>query len=304
MQLLELKINSLEKCFNSLTEEIDNNNYKTLDYTKSVNNNIITDNFLLEYTKTNNIINNIVLEMAELFENNSQDKVKIEKNCEFDGHCINCKNKINNFNYCFSNCTKCKYFRKVKEKETEDDLKKYYEEYITTKPKKELNKSKTINNNLIINNNITINNTTNYIQTKDWFFYVTISTHESNCNEKLRYIFTYLMCGASGKQLFPNEIKHSNAVSYTVCAAKYIINHDNNESILHGMLRYKYNNTTSMNIKRLEKMGDDKYIVKVYVPKLCNNNKSFVLKEDITSFIDNISISDNGSNINKFYIED
>lgn len=312
MQIKQLnsKINSLKEMFDDLTEEIDRNNYRTLEYAELENKSVYdTEYYLEQYQKTNDDINIIVTDMIDLFGNNNltpQNKV----HCEFNNHCDYCT-KRDDVMYCFNDCIDCILFRKIKEKERIEEKTKYYAEKISTKPKKKQeNKSKTtisetsipkIDNNLTIDNNVV----KNYIQTKDWFFHVIITTNENNAEEKLKYIFTYLMCGYSSIKLFPNEPKFSKATSYKVNAAKYSIIENNKEPkyILNGILRYQYNNKASMNIKRLEKMGDDKYTVKVNVPNIWNNNKSQILKNDIDRFINIIGDSNNGSDVNMFYIE-
>lgn len=110
------------------------------------------------------------------------------------------------------------------------------------------------------------------------------------------------MCGSSGIQLFPNEPKFSKATSYVVKAAKYNITKSNTTSTytLHGVLRFEHNPKSSMNSKRLEKMGNDKYIVKVEVPNI-RTDKSQVLKSDIDNFLFYVNDSDNGSKVEKFY---
>ena len=280
-------IKALQSYFDELTEEIDNNNYRVLDYIKSIDNCVDSYDFLVEYNNTNTLINDIVLEMIKLFEQGRVNKTTVNKNCEFQGHCNKCTSLVNDYEYCYSDCVDCKYYRKHKQNEHQENLKKYYDTHITSKFKTSTN-----------NSNV-------YIKTKDRFFYVTITTDKENANEQLRYIFTYLMCGASGKLLFPNENKHSNAQSYVIRAAKYFIqqaNENSPKSILHGVLRYKYSNTSSMNNKRLEKMGDENYIVKASMPM--SYSKSAVLKDEIAMFLEYVTYSNNGSPVNDFYVDD
>lgn len=306
--LLRSKIDSLQKKYNELIDEIDKNNdiindYIKLEYKCEYDN----ENFIEKHEKINDGISIIMGEMDDLFKDKNSG-IKGKKNCQFDGHCETCIEHFDNLDYCFSNCTACKYYRKMDDKNREETFKNYYNEYINNKPKKiQEYKSQTkiinINNNLIINN-ITIKN---YIQTKDLFFHVVITTNEENAEEKLRYMFTYLMCGSSGIKLFPEERKFSKATTYTVTAAKYNINKNSDYTpryTLHGILRYKYNNTSSMNIKKLENMGNNKFFVKVYVPDRGSNNKSHILKDDIDIFLKSVIDSNNGSAIENFYMED
>lgn len=315
--LMRSKISSLYENFEELTKEIDKNNYRLIDYMRLSNKSEYdTENFIEEYQKTHDDLSAIVSEMDNLFnDNNFGNQGKL--NCHFVGHCETCVEHIDDFDYCYTNCIDCKYYRKMRAKDKEEFLKNYYNEHISDKSKQlqeyksQPNKSQAkklqpnvtnINNNLIINNIII----KNYIQTKDLFFHVVITTNEQNSLDKLRYMFTYLMCGSSGIKLFPEETKFSKATTYAVTAAKYNIIQNNDytpRNTLHGVLRYKYNNSSSMNIKKLEKMGNDKFFVKVYVPDKCNN-KAHVLKDDIDVIVNNVVNSNNGSPIEDFYIED
>jgi hypothetical protein len=216
------------------------------------------------------------------------------------GHCDSCTNEPNNYNYCAYDCSTCKQFRKLKEQHKGKELKSYFYEHIIKEPKPETKNTKVVN----INNNLTINNIINYIETKDLIFYVTITSNVPDAAERLRYMFTYLMCGNSGKQLFPNEPKYSRAVTFPVTAAKYDIITNGNTCILQGLLRYKHQKTTSMTIKKLENLGDIYYVVKAYCPDICNNNRSHLVKTDIDKFLNPISHSEYGSSIEDFYIQD
>lgn len=144
-----------------------------------------------------------------------------------------------------------------------------------------------------------INN--NCIDTKDLYFYVTITSSQANADERLRYIFTYLMCGCYGRKFFPNEPKYSKALTYPVVAAKYNIITNDEEHVLHGVLRYEYIKSTTMTVKKLERMSGNGVIVKVCVPSIYNNNKYSLTKSDIDYFVNMVSTSENGSDINNFY---
>lgn len=229
--------------------------------------------------------------------------------CEFSDHCDICVKNIdenNTYNYCSHVCHTCISFRKLKQKDTETELKQYYDEHIAPKPNlKNKPHTKITINNVTINNNNNI--VKNYVQTKDLFFYIMITSNQENAVERMNYTFTYLMCGFSGKQLFPNEPKHSNARTFPVTAAKYniITNKEGTpKHVMHGVLRYQRLKNTAMTIKKLEKMGDDNFLIKVYTPNTCNSNKFHFLKEDIDNFLLTVADSENGSNINDFYIDD
>lgn len=224
--------------------------------------------------------------------------------CQFDGHCETCTKHIekdNTYDFCAFVCSTCKVFRKYKDHETEKELKSYFYEHIIKEPIPETKKNAKVVN---INNNLTIHNIINYIQTKDLIFYVTITSNVPDAAERLRYMFTYLMCGNSGKHLFPNEPKYSKAVTFPVTAAKYDIVTNGNICILQGVLRYKHQKNTSMTIKKLENLGDTYYVVKAYCPDICNNNRSHLVKTDIDRFLNPISHSEHGSNIEDFYTPD
>lgn len=292
--LLRGKIDSLKTTYGNLKYEIDLINEITLKYAK-LSDDHETEKFINEYKFISSSIDELLTDMNNIFKDKDFG-VPIQIHCQFKDHCDQCSNHhiddINDYDFCAATCTTCKLFRKLKEKESETILTKYYNENISTNqqilPKKPAN---------IINNNLP-----NYIQTRDPFYYVTITSEQENAEEQLRYMFTYLMCGLSGKSLFPNEKKHSKAVTFPVVAAKYNIITDNKNTILHGLLRYKYNNVNSMTIHKLEKMGNSNYVVKAYAPNICNDNKAHISKTDIDSFINNVTGSENGSDINNFYI--
>lgn len=237
------------------------------------------------------------------------DYQNIIKTCEFKGYCEKCTkhDSCNNiYNYCTFSCDVCSIFRKAKTKNLVLEWTQYYHDNIEIKPK-QIQEEKIRKNTKVVNiqNNITINNITqNYICTKDSFYHVTISSNEDDAIEHLRYMFTYLMCGASGKELFPNENKHSKAVTFPVSAAKYNIvtnNTKNPKYTLYGILRYEYQYTHSMTIKKLEKLGNQNYLVCVYTPNI-GTHKTQILKNDIDYYLNTVKCSDNGSNIEQFYI--
>jgi hypothetical protein len=297
--LLRGKIESLKNTFDELEYEIKLINDRTLEYTQLYDDHE-TEKFIREHKIISNSIGELLIEMKNIFKDKDYGVPIVH--CQYKDHCEQCsKHQIDNvddYDFCMSVCNTCKLFRKLKDKESETVLTKYYNDNIS---KNQQVQSKKTSNIININNNLIIN-VNNYIQTRDPFYYVTITSEQDNPEEQLRYIFTYLMCGLSGKSLFPNEKKHSKAVTYTVIAAKYNIITDNKNTVLHGLLRYKYNNINSMTINKLEKMGNNNYIVKAYAPNICNNNKAQISRDDIDCYINNIVGSENGSDINNFYI--
>ncbi len=165
--------------------------------------------------------------------------------CLYDGYCENCADGTSRIedtaDFCL-NCAITKY-----DNEASDEL-------------------NVINNitNIININCDTLNINQNYILTKDNIFYVTIEINRSTEDEmikELKYIFTYLMSGKNGKTIFPNELKHSKASSYPVSAALYTIK-NTPRPILCGMLKYQYNNVSSMTINKLENINKSNVISK------------------------------------------
>lgn len=312
VSLLRHKIDSFKSKFDNMTEEIDNLDFKMINYMKLE---YATDydriNLMEEYTSIKNDINNLVTDINDLFKDKNCG-IPTPGFCEFSGHCDACSEYIDDgrhINYCVSRCDQCLMFRKYKEKEAETKIKQYYDEHISQKPvSKNIVQQK--KNPTIIVNNLTINNNIikNYINTKDLFFYVNITSNKENAEEKLRYIFTYLMCGCYARQIFPGETRYSKALTFPVFAAKYNIITSNKKQepkyTLHGLLRYKYRKESSMTVKKLQSMGDNDHVVKVYVPNICNNNKAQLLKDDIDIYINNLINSEHGSNLDNFYIED
>lgn len=312
MFLLREKIKSLNSIFDDYTYNVDFLNDITLAYVKlDYKDESDTQRFMNEYKEIRNDIKQLKKDMIDTFKDKDLEVPEIGL-CQFKNHCEKCSNNndINAYNFCYDNCDRCKLFRRLSKNETDSMITQYFNEHISKVPKqlKERKKASNIininNNNLNINNNNLTININNYIQTKDSFFHVIITSTHANAYEKLRYIFTYLMCGISGKTLFPHEKKHSKAITFSVAAAKYNIITDNNNHTLYGVLRYKYHNVNSMTIKKLEHMGDNNHIVKAYEPNLYNHNKKQLLKNDIDLFIGTVMNSDNGSNIEDFYIED
>lgn len=305
---LKNKIHYLEVNFEDLTAKLDELHNRIKYYVElQDNNHYVTVAFVDDYKVIKKELDGLISDTYDSF----QDQHYVGNPngyCQFKEHCPQCIkniNEANNHDYCASICNRCKSFRKLTEQQFEKDVKLYFDEHMAkeymAKERQPVQEPKKSTN---MNSILTLGITNNYIQTKDLIFYVTITTSESGTEDRLRYIFTYLMCGSSGRLLFPNESKHSKSVTFPVAAAKYDIVNNANGCMLQGVLRYKYQKQSSMTMKKLELMGNDKYIIKAYCPNICNNNKTHLVKNDIDRFIDTIRHSTNGSNIEDFYIQD
>jgi hypothetical protein len=249
------------------------------------------------------------------------DKINDDPYCEFKGHCQSCHNMthktyMESRDYCKNDCVGCRGLREEEKKNIKNSASLYYNTqinkkniYFPTLPEtlKPQNTPKQITNVTNINtiNNITINNIqNNYIDTKDLIFNVIITSRHNKAEEKLKYIFTYLMCGASGKKLFPNEPKHSKSISYPVTAAIYYIHNNNNEYILHGVLRYKYKKECSMTSKKLESMVDKDTQIKVIYPTRIDQRHHFSIHDIDDMLYPMINQNCIGSDLEKFYHND
>ena len=239
--------------------------------------------------------------------------------CDFDGYCELCKEASKTKMFCTNKCNICNIFRDEEKKMINKNTRRYYNEYIPKienyypiipesniiKPKIKSNNVTNINVNI---NNININNVTvntkEYIKTKDSIFNVIITSFHEKAEEKLRYVFTCLMCGANGKRLFPGEPKYSKSVTYPVSAATYNITYENNCYTLYGVLRYKYQKKNSMSIKKLENMGDQHVSVKAISPEIWQDHRYHLSIHDVDDIIMNTLDFKKGSNPQEFYIED
>jgi hypothetical protein len=162
------------------------------------------------------------------------------------------------------------------------------------------NTTNTINNTIINinyqnNNNIIINN--NFVLTKDRFYFVSFYTFGDTRNEeitRLKYIFTNLMCGQDGKRLFPDELTHSSATTFTVDAALYSIDTESTRPMLNGLLRFKYiKNKSHITPKRLmetNRLTNETVIINTQVTpiNIWENKKHHFSKEHITNALENI----------------
>lgn len=258
-----------------------------------------TQRFINECKEFNNSIIELKNELIKKIDDNSE--FLDLGYCQYEGHCQYCADRKNDNTYCYDDCVRCGYIRKYHNKHEEHECKEYfYENICQTSKILARNQCKNIIN---INNNLTVK-INNYIHTKDLFFYVTITSSQDNANERLRYIFTFLMCGCYARNIFPNEPKYSKALTFPVLAAKYNIVANKNQQILHGVLRYERVKSTIMTVKKLEGMGGDGVIVKAHVPTINSNNKYSISKNDIDYFVDIVSNSEYGSKIDNFYLQD
>lgn len=260
-----------------------------------------TKRFINECNYCNDNIKELTTEISEKINNINDGYLKLGP-CQYDGHCNDCaKRSKNDYIYCYDECIQCGFYRKYDDKDKELACKEYYFEHINQRCK--LQDKPQRKNTTIINNNLTVN-INNCINTKDLFFYVTITSSQENANEKLRYIFTFLMCGCYARKFFPDEPKYSKALTYPVVAAKYDIVTHGCEHVLHGVLRYEYIKSITMTVKKLEGMSGGGVTVKANIPNIYNNNKYSLSKNDIDYFITMVTHSKNGSNIDNFYIQD
>lgn len=153
----------------------------------------------------------------------------------------------------------------------------------------------------------------NYILTKDHYFSVNITFPIKNDNilEKIKYIFTFLMCGKKGKELFPDEPKHSLATTYPLSAGLYTIKYVDNHPTLYGLLRYKHViKHSALTIKKIKKLGmchdiRKSPIINANIPALWEDNKHHYCVNDMTNIINNIiSTPYYGSDIKLFFNHD
>lgn len=226
--------------------------------------------------------------------------------CEFEGHCDLCTESTIKI-FCSEKCEKCHIFREEQKKEFTKTTRQYYKENILKQDYTDVSKQPNLThitnyNTININNlNITVKD---YIKTKDSIFNVIITSLHEKAGEKLRYVFTFLMCGINGKKIFPDEPKHSKAVTYQVVAASYNITNEQTLYTLYGVLRYKYHVKNTMTIKKLESMGDQYVTVKAICPEIWDNHKYHISTTDVDDIMINIVDNFKGSNFNDFYLED
>ena len=228
--------------------------------------------------------------------------------------------------HCENECVTCKEYdvqelkRKKKAAKTFDIN---HMQNIIIKPNEEVDitpiavKSNSLTLNII--NNINDNNEVRYeipkiifdkvfVYTKDLYFNVFIfaETNSPEAISNLKYIFTYLMCGASGKNIFPNEPLHSKALTFMVKAGIYTIVYNDNLPVLSGLLRYQHIvNQTTMTVKKLELYNKSKVIrtiIKATQMPFWQDRKHHFGIENIKNIIENITKSEYfGSNLENFY---
>ena len=240
--------------------------------------------------------------------------------CLYQGHCPDCLSGSINQNeaidYCL-NCTTCNTFRELAIKRVKENAKEIYNTHINPKNaivKATKNQPKiinqTINNMYVQCESVNINIEQNYYLTNDNLFYVTVEVNlptQEEMVKKLKYIFTCLMCGSKGKYLFPNEEKHSRSSSYPVSAALYTIKNIENKPILHGLLKYEKNDTSSvMTLKKLHNINksniaEKRPIIKASFMPLWEEKKGYYCVKSLQDTVKTItSTTHYGSSIDDF----
>lgn len=152
-----------------------------------------------------------------------------------------------------------------------------------------------------------------FLFTYDRYFSVKLFTHGTNIDEqihRLKFIFTNLMCGISGKFIFPNEPKHSESKTYPVVAAIYFIEIENALPILHGLIRYQDPKPKShVTIKQLQKYNQaaspsHDNINEINMINLWEGKKRHISLTALDVVVKFISKQEfHGSDINDFYID-
>lgn len=307
MPLLNKRLKDLQFKFKLLTEKIEELDTVTRDFLNLPN---ILDDDKEEYNinrkEIHHDIDMVMQDIVDLFKDKQVHTLPLHYFCDFHEHCPHCikiKDLGEAYEFCKNSCDTCCDYRKVKLSYKKKMRHDYYDNHIISKEELEYkNRIKNKKPVQLITNNVTININNNYIETKDLFFHVTITTSQQNAEEKLKYLFTYLMCGASGKMLFPNESKHSKSVTFPVLAARYSIDNIDNNYTLNGCLRFQYIKGTCMTIKKLENICKDHDVtIKITSPSLYNNTKYQFLKEDIDNML-TYMVNPIGSKIEDFYL--
>ena len=241
--------------------------------------------------------------------------------CEYKGFCVECVGQANVVDYMAKrefckNCKMCKVFIAEENKVIAKKGKEIFHNQIC-KTSNKLNNTQNIitESNITINETVPIENSTNnFVFTYDRYVFVKLFTHGTTRNEqinRLRYIFTYLMCGIYGKSIFPYEPKHSEAKTYPVVAAIYSLKLENDSPILYGLIRYKHIKTKShITIKQLQQHNQPvnphhKTINEIRICNLWQDKKRHICVKDINHIISLISEDEVfGSDIKKFYLDE
>ncbi len=246
--------------------------------------------------------------------------------CDFKGFCQDCidtANYVDNWKkreYC-DKCETCVVYRAEKKKvKAEKNKQVFYNKICNPEDIVKTNKYITneytqniiINNpNITINTNILENGTDKFVYTKDRYFEIKMSTHGTTFEDqidRLRYIFTYLMCGVDGRIIFPHEPKHSDAKSYPVTAAIYSLENEKGLPILHGLIRYKQvkkkSHTTAKQLQLHNQSVNPhhKPTTDIRMLNLWEDKKHYICSQDINNVVKMILESQYfGSDVNKFY---
>lgn len=242
--------------------------------------------------------------------------------CLYDGYCANCENGTSDLEKIVDFCIKCKIciaFRDLENKRVKEDAKEIYNTKIN--PKNAIIKkqpiepitqtiNQTVNNVYIQCDSLTVNIQQPYFESNDKIFYVTVEIVRPTIDEmitNLKYIFTSLMCGVKGKYIFPDEEKYSTSTSYPVSAALYTIKNEDTKPVLHGLLKYQKNDSSSvMTIKKLQNINKSnniskRPIVKVLAMPLWEDKKSFYCVKSLEDTVKTISNTKYyGSNVEDF----
>ena len=245
--------------------------------------------------------------------------------CFYQGNCPTCEEGSDYKNaaeYCLK-CEMCNAFRDLVKKTVKEIAKEVFD--VDIKPKLALVKKSTgsisakrepiivnqITNNMYIHcNSLEVNIELPYFITNDNIFYVTIEINRSNTEEmikNLKYIFTCLMCGVKGKSLFPEEEKYSLASTVTVSAALYTIKNAEIKPILHGLIKYQKNESSSvMTIKKLQSINktnmiSKRPIIKASLLPLWENKKHHYCTKSIKDAVKTITSTQHyGSDVDDF----
>ena len=254
-----------------------------------------------------------------------------EVECVFKKYCEHCtRGTLSNNqsiidNFCSHRCSTCMSLHKTQNRyhnqelckqllidlSSETDSKKSTE--VDSKKSTEVEKKKP-KETVTITNKINININYPYIVTKDRYYYTVFTasglTHDDQTN-RLVYIFTVLMCGANGQQIFKNHTKHSNSEYYPVVGAIYTIRKDVGRPTLYGLLRYEHILTQShktakqLTASNRQLYDNDTITTKIIQPLLWNDKKYHYDKTCLTELVQ--SITDYhyfGSELDVFYKND
>lgn len=227
-------------------------------------------------------------------------------------HSKNIKSMEQQFILC-NNCVYCKHIKKLKDDEIKSKAEEFFCQNISTlknqiikkswSTDKDIKNESVIMNNvinitnniekteIIINGNIRINN---FIITQDKYFEVYISQPDGLKDiEQIKHVFIYLMCGANGKIIFPEE-NCSNSKTFTIDSAIYSIKYKEDYPYLHGFIRYKpCDKSTTITANKLKNINRATNPVKktniiVNTLEFLNGEKYKYNKDDIKNIVNNV----------------